>query len=108
MNFGGNLRSANFKQNRRIFKAKNVNCPARGCRRCRRGNQVQGRGYGGAASSREDGAGRKTPVNSASTDTVCFEEEEDGSSNENIVIQKVNFDDFLTTLELQITPYITI
>ena len=90
MNFGGNLRTANFKQNRRILKAKNVNYPARGCRRCRRGNQGQGRGYGGAASSREDGAGRKTPVNSASTDT---EEEED------VVIQKVNFDDFLTTLE---------
>ena len=99
MNFGGNLRTANFKQNRRIFKVKNVNHPARGCRRRRRGNQGQGRGYGGAASSREDGAGRKTPVNSASTDT---EEEDDGSSNEDLVIQKVNFDDFLTTLELQI------
>ena len=98
MNFGGNLRTANFKQNRRIFKAKNVNHPARGCRRRRRRNQGQGRGYGGAASSREDGAGRKTPVNSASTDT---EEEDDGSSNEDLVIQKVNFDDFLTTLELQ-------
>ena len=105
MNFGGNLKTANFKQNRRIFKAKNVNYPARGCRRCRRGNQGQGRGDGGVASSREDGAGRKTPVNSASTDT---EEEEDGSSNEDVVIQKVNFDDFLTSLEFQITPYITI
>ena len=101
MNFGGNLRTANFKQNRRIFKVKNVNHPARGCRRRRRGNQGQGRGYGGAASSREDGAGRKTSVNSASTDIVCFEEEEDGSSNEDVVIQKVNFGDFLTTLELQ-------
>ena len=100
MNFGGNLRTANFKQNRRTYKTKNVNYPARGCRRCRRGNQGQGRGYGGAASSREDGAGRKTPVITASTDT---EEEEDGSSNEDVVIQKVNFDDFLTTLELQIT-----
>ena len=99
MNFGGNLRTANFKRNRRNIKAKNVNYPARVCRRCRRGNQGQGRGYGGAASSREDGAGRKTPVNSASTDK---EEEDDGSSNEDLVIQKVNFDDFLTTLELQI------
>ena len=54
---------------------------------------------GGAASSREDGAGMETLVNSPSTDT---EEEEDGSSNEDVVIQKVNFDYFLTTLELQI------
>ena len=94
MNFGGNLRTANFKQNRRIFKVKNVNHPARGCRRRRRGNQGQGRGYGGAASSREDSAAMKTPANFVSTDT----EEEEG-----VVIQKVNFDDFLTTLEFQIT-----
>ena len=51
---------------------------------------------GGAASSREDGAGRETLVNSPSTDT---EEEEDDSSNEDVVSQKVNFDYFLTTLE---------
>ena len=99
MNHFGNLRTANFKQSRRIFNPKDVNYPARECRQCRRENQGQGRGNGGAASSREDGAGRKTPVNSASTET---EEEEDGSSNEDVVIQKVNLDDFLTTLELQI------